>query len=808
MWRVVVAFCFVALLAKAQGFAAGGVTGAYFANATLSGTPSFTRRDVRVRFAWNGAAPGGSTSPGFNAVPASGFSARWTGKLIAPASGNFTFSVTTSGPGRLWVTPSGDATPSAVIDYEGGTLATSTGTVALSQGASYALTFEFQDMAQPAVAMLNWSGPGAALASIGPAVALGVNTTSNADWDGSRMFADAMKQCRGWANYNNFGQPIASDAQGWPTGDFLVVPVAGPPQLNGTYRLRFKGLAQVTLDFGYGSFAAGGKNYGAVLPSGVGYDRATNETSAIMRLTPRTGINVFMQFANTQRNPAAALNTGLTDIELLRPTAPGSATSYPPGTLFNAALEADFAPFTAVRYMTYLNTNGSTIQNWSDRVLPRNPIQAQPNGGALEYMVMLANESGKDLWINVPVSATPDYIKKLAQLLRYGSDGVQPYTSPQDHPTYPPVQPNLNIYIEYSNEVWNFEFSQAGINYNLAVAEVNAGGSPLNYDGSTNTYYWGWRRVAEQAVAISNIFRGVWGDAAMGAQIRPVLMWQGDDGQATAQQQLDFLADYYGNADGIAHVPTPHPPSYFLSAAGGAWYHTVNNPAAASIKALYASGLALPTAVPVDAEFAHSFGLPEAGYEGGFEIGGDGPTQLQLAANVNARAQAFETDGLNYYFAKGGGLGMIFIVAGAYSYGLAYPTVYNPSTPKYAAVNTLVTAPPPALTLGHVVAGTTSLSTRLADVASGLYYSTPGSVEYVSPRTWINWTVNVTAPGTYAISTNLGAVPGETISVDGVVVGNSGTVVTLGAGLHGIHVRNLATSGSLEMKRLTLTLQK
>ncbi len=807
MWRAVVMLCLVVGAARAQGFTGGGVTGAYFANPTLSGTPAFTRRDVRVRFAWNGAAPGGSTSPGFSTVPASGFSARWTGTLIAPANGSFTFSITTSGPGRLWVTQSGNTTPAPVIDYEGTTLSTSTGTLTLTQGARYALTFEFQDTAQPAVSILNWSGPSVSFGAIGPAVMLGVNTTSNADWDGSRMFADAIKQCRGWANYNNFSQPIAADAQGWPTQDFLVIPVAGPPQLNGTYRLRFKGLAQVVLNFGYGRFAVGGKDYGAVLPSGVGYNKAANETSATMRLTPKTGINVFMQFGNTQRNPAAATNTGLTDIELLRPTAPGSATPTAPGTLFNAALEADFAPFTTVRYMTYLNANGNTIQNWSDRVLPGNPIQAQPNGGALEYMVMLANETGKDLWINVPVSATADYITKLAQLLRYGSDGVNPYTTAQAHPRYPPAQPNLNIYIEYSNEVWNFEFSQAGTNYNLAVAEVNAGGSPLNYDGSTNTYYWGWRRVAEQAVAISNIFRGVWGDAAMGTQIRPVLMWQGDDGQATAQQQLDFLADYYGNADGIAHVATPHPPGYFLSAGGGAWYHSVNNPAATSISALYASGLALPTGVPVDAEFSHSFGLTEAGYEGGFEIGDDGPTQMQLAANVNARAQAFEADGLNYYFAKGGGLGMIFLVAGAYSYGLAYPTVYNAATPKNAAVNALMAGPPPAVTLGHVVAGTTSLSTRLSDVASGLYYSKPGDVIYVSPRSWANWTVNVTTPGEYTVTTNLGAVPGETISVDGVVVGNSGAVVTLGAGLHGIHVRNLASSGSLELKRLILTLK-
>jgi hypothetical protein len=111
------------------------------------------------------------------------------------------------------------------------------------------------------------------------------------------------------------------------------------------------------------------------------------------------------------------------------------------------------------------------------------------------------------------------------------------------------------------------------------------------------------------------------------------------------------------------------------------------------------------------------------------------------------------------------------------------------------------------VTLGTSVAGSTTLSTTQADVASGVYYSTPGSVEYVGVRDWINWTVNVTAPGSYAIGTNLGVVPGQTISVDGVVVGNAGAVVSLGVGVHGIHVRNLASSGSLALSELTLSKQ-
>jgi hypothetical protein len=786
--------------ACAQGFLGGGVKGTYFANPTLTSPPSFARNDNRIRFAWNGAPPGGSSTPAFAHVPATGFSARWTGTLAAPSTGTFTFTTTTSGPARLWLTPSGGAA-TQIIDYTGKTTATKTGTLALTAGKTYALRMEFQDTAAPAIATLSWSGPGQPEAIIEPAVPLGINLTSNADWDGTRIFADAMKQSRGWCTVGSCASQLPTDAQGWPTQDFTIIPVAGPTDLNGTYLMRFKGLAQLFINFGYGTFSVGSTNYGATLPSGAGYDAATNTTTATLTLTPSDSINVYLNYTNTQRTAASALNTGLTDIQMMRPKYPGATTYYGPDTVFNAALESAVSPFTVIRGMTYLNTNGTTIATWNDRVRPGAPIQAQFNGGALEYLVMLANETGKDLWVNVPVSADPDYILKLAQLLRFGSDGVLPYTSPQGNPKYPPVQPNIDIYVEYSNEVWNFSFAQAQTNLQLAEAEVAAGNSPLNYDGSTNIYYWGWRRVAEQAVHISKIFRTVWGPEAMMTQIRPVLEWQQGNGQDTADQQLGLIGDYYNNEDGIEHTKTPHPASFYLWGAGAGWYHTVNDPDASSIDTIYASGLALPTWVQTDAEYAHTFGLREIGYEGGFEIYGDSPTALQLSADLDPRAKEFETQGLDYYLANGGGLGVIFNVAGASSYGLADPNIYNQSTPKFAGALSVMNTPPPAVTLGNPVSGPVSLSTTLADVAHDLY-GTFGTTVNLSPGTWLNWTLNVSAPGLYTITTNLGATPGQEIVLDGVPI--TGTA-KLSAGLHGVHVYNIATTGNLALTNLILT---
>ena len=56
------------------GWTGGGIVGQYYDNTTFSGTPSFTRTDVRIDFASNSQSPGGSTSPGFAAVAATNFS--------------------------------------------------------------------------------------------------------------------------------------------------------------------------------------------------------------------------------------------------------------------------------------------------------------------------------------------------------------------------------------------------------------------------------------------------------------------------------------------------------------------------------------------------------------------------------------------------------------------------------------------------------------------------------------------------------------------------------------------------------------
>jgi len=127
-----------------------------------------------------------------------------------------------------------------------------------------------------------------------------------------------------------------------------------------------------------------------------------------------------------------------------------------------------------IRFMDWGATNASPQQDWVDRRVPAHIFMngiinaRQPSataqgdretGIAYEHMVALCNTTGRNLWINVPHLATADYITKLAKLIRFGSDGVNPYNAPEANPVFAPLNPGLKVYVEFSNEIWSSGFS-------------------------------------------------------------------------------------------------------------------------------------------------------------------------------------------------------------------------------------------------------------------------------------------------------------------------------------------------------------
>jgi len=145
-------------------------------------------------------------------------------------------------------------------------------------------------------------------------------------------------------------------------------------------------------------------------------------------------------------------------------------------------------PFHCLRFMDWAQINNSTDEHWAGRKRPTfytmvgvpgdpeatyspapTPFQMKFAGGvAIEIMIQLCNMLKIDAWFCVPHRATDDYIAQFAKLVREKLD------------------PGLKVYLEYSNEVWNWMFTQAGwmIRSPLAGALVEAKGGKAWKDSS------------------------------------------------------------------------------------------------------------------------------------------------------------------------------------------------------------------------------------------------------------------------------------------------------------------------------------
>jgi hypothetical protein len=200
--------------------------------------------------------------------------------------------------------------------------------------------------------------------------------------------------------------------------------------------------------------------------------------------------------------------------------------------------------------METLLTNGNPGSTWATRKLSTDPTQQDPRGIAWEYVIQLANASGKDIWINIPDkvdlndATANNYVTQLATLIKNT------------------LNPGIHVYVEFSNEIWNtaYGFSQSDANTAAAVVDVNSGADPtLNYDNTNNKWYWGYRRAAHQLVKVSQLFANVFGPSAINTTIRPVYM---------SQYVQPFLAEdalRYLNANFGA-------PNKYIYAIGGAPY--------------------------------------------------------------------------------------------------------------------------------------------------------------------------------------------------------------------------------------------
>lgn len=588
------------------GFANAGLMGEYFNSPDLSGDPAFTRRDLRIDFDWGtNLSPGGSISPAFSSIGTDHYSIRWSGTLIPRFSENYIFEAIADDGVRVLIKPEGSTNYTALID-QWHTAGTFTGTMALTANERYDIRIEYREATGPAKIQLYWQSRNTPREIIESPNGNGYIVNSREIF----MVADATLTARAtWYGIGDGPAPI-TDSKGWPMGDGRIVVWEGANDFyfSGTYNARFTGRANISGIYsginGVRFKIPGNSTLFDYLTYQQVWDPVTN-ISEFQLVVANDYLNspFAIQLTDTRRLPTDTTQTGITNLHIMRPQTIGGDDPYPYGTLFRTDFIEAASVFTHFRY---LDTNGNLSEReWSDRVKPEwNRVASPGNPDVVnknwtyEYQILFANESGRDLYLTIPMRASNDYFYQLAKLLRYGShaDGT-PCSGPNDPlRVYPGLNPNLKAYIEVSNEVWNYSggFEQTRQADDDAVAASQApAGSPLraewdiiNYDGVLSTSdsggFWSFdmqrlnRWYALRTVRMSEAFRSVYGEAMLDSA-RPLLFWQYDNNNQTALNSLKFIDEYFNNIGGN-YVATPRPVNYFLWGAGGASYYGSTNP--------------------------------------------------------------------------------------------------------------------------------------------------------------------------------------------------------------------------------------
>lgn len=261
-----------------------------------------------------------------------------------------------------------------------------------------------------------------AVASVTPRTESGIGLTGVADWSTQYPFLDLMKQARPWRDWGSQGTDFALDDRGWVTSlangqtagtVFLTVP-SGVPKIYDRVVVLYEGDGEIEYGWKAKKIESLSRPGRDVVALGQG-----NHLLNIVRTNPKNYIR------NIRIVPEQHLKT------------------YQRGEIFNPDWLARLEGFQALRFMDWMATNDSEVESWQQRPRIEDRTWAEKRGVPLEVMLELANRLEVDPWFNIPHRADSEYIRKFATLVRSRLDS------------------DLNVYVEHSNEVWNWQFAQA-----------------------------------------------------------------------------------------------------------------------------------------------------------------------------------------------------------------------------------------------------------------------------------------------------------------------------------------------------------
>jgi len=298
---------------------------------------------------------------------------------------------------------------------------------------------------------------------------VGINLAGIEDWSEEFVFVNVMNQSREWITHGladgsewSSGVDIPMRTDGYPIEipyDNGIDPPQGLRALlyfgeleniypSGNYQLKIEGTGTVEL-------------WGAA--SGI-FNSPIDTTIMVDNSLGGIAIEIL----------ESKIEDPIHNIKMIMPGFENLVATDP----FHPELIDFLEDFQVIRFMDWMKTNDSEVKTWSDRTTSDYITQTASSGVAYEHIINLCNRLKKDPWINIPHQADDNFIEEFARLFRDQLD------------------PELTIYVEYSNEVWNSIFSQ-----NIYAAEQAA---ILDYPGEP--WEQSWQYTAKRSADVFEIF--------------------------------------------------------------------------------------------------------------------------------------------------------------------------------------------------------------------------------------------------------------------------------------------------------------
>ena len=486
---------------------------------------------------------------------------------------------------------------------------------------------------------------------------IGMNIDGVNYWSRERAFRDFMKSAGTWIPYNAIGNSpwssgtlaeMPTDADGYPS----VVPYVSSKGLQAV-----RGIISADGHLPAGDYVLLYEGTGTIQMMTVANVAATGPGRITFTVQPSNRDNIWFNIT------ASSATDHVRNIRIVKADEEGSFAAHP----FSTGFVEKLRPFQAIRFLNWSGLNPApTLDQWSDRTSPTRYTQSGNGGVAFEYFIELGNLLNKDIWLTVPHTASDAYVTEMAQFFR-------------DR-----LAPHLTIYLEYSDEVWNFLFAQA------RWVEQNGPGN-LNYA----------RKYAERATHLFRLWHGAFGQDSHRVKrvlnVQAVNPWYGREVLAhTPSEDFDYLSPawYFGYAGNCERV---------LDSLGAA---ATANDVLNCVQQTYASQLPSVRQNYLNASF---FGKHVINYEGGQSITTLGVVRSFQAANYAAQIDAgivpLYEQALNDLRGMGSKLAMAYMLAGRRdskfgSWGhledIDQPGPYGTTAPKYQAlIDNLPQCPPP-----------------------------------------------------------------------------------------------------------------